>query len=69
MTGAYFRVNRYGKWESIELEHLTESERANLLKDKDPEFLLSCLDLTCRKLRENEQMFDELVQDGILETA
>lgn len=69
MTGAFFRVKRYDKWENIELEHLTDAERSNLLKDREPEFILSCLDLACKKLRENEQIFDELVRDGILETA
>ncbi len=69
MTGAFFRVKRYDKWENVELEHLTDDERGNLLKDREPEFVLSCLDLACKKLRENEQLFEQLVQDGVLETA
>lgn len=66
MTGAFFRVKRYDKWENVELEYLTDSERGNLLHDKDLPFILSCLDLACKKLRENEQIFEQLVDDGIL---
>ncbi len=35
MTGAYIRVKRDGKWQNIEVEHLTDAEREEALKDKD----------------------------------
>lgn len=69
MTGAYFRVKRNGKFEIIEIEHLTDEERSNLMKDRDPEFVLSCLNLTCKKIQENAEIFNELVEDGILKVG
>lgn len=69
MTGAFFRVERYGSWENVELEHLTDSERANILHDRDMDFVLSCLDLTCKKLRENERILNQLADEGILESV
>ena len=68
MTGAYFRVKRNGKFENIEMEHLTDSERWDLLSTRDVNYILSCLDVACKKLRENEALLDDLVKDGILET-
>ena len=69
MTGAYFRVKRHGKYESIELEHLTPDERANLLKDRGTDYLLSCIDILSDKVRESEQIFKQLVDDGVLEES
>ena len=37
MTGAYLRVKRE-KWENIEVEHLTDEERQEILKD-DPRLM------------------------------
>lgn len=67
MTGAYFRVKRNGKFENIEMEYLTDSERWDLLNARDVNYMLSCLDVACKKLRENEALLDDLVKDGILE--
>ena len=69
MTGAYFRVQRQGKWVNIELEHLTPDERYLVLKDRDTKFLLSCIDTLSDKVREAEQLFDQLVQDGVIVTT
>ena len=69
MTGAFFRVKRLDKWENVELEHLSDDERRNLLKDRDNEFVQSCLDLACKKLRENEQVLNDLVREGILQIS
>jgi len=60
MTGAFLRVKRYGKWEAVEVEYLTDDERAMIFKDKEPEEIIRWLDMTCSKLRENEQILDEL---------
>lgn len=67
MTGAYLRVRRYGKWKSVEVEHLTDDEREMIFSQKEPEEVLNWLHMTCRKLRENEQLLDELVSDGVLQ--
>ena len=64
MTGAYLRVKRNGKWENIEVEHLTDEERWEILKD-DPR-LMKWLHLACHKLIEAEKLFSELEADGIL---
>ena len=36
MTGAYIRVQRDGKWQNIEIEHLTRKEREEYFKTNDP---------------------------------
>lgn len=58
MTGAYLRVQRNGKWESIEVEYLTDNERRSIFSRKSTEVLLDWLHMTCRALRENEQLID-----------
>jgi len=65
MTGAFLRIQRKGKWQNIEVEHLTDEERENTLKD-DPR-LMKWLHLTCNKLAENEKIFEELAKEGILQ--
>ena len=64
MTGAYLRVKRDGKWENIEVEHLTDEERELILKDDDR--LMNWLHLTCHELIKTESLLDDLVKDGIL---
>jgi len=66
MTGAYFRVKRNGKFENIELEHLTEIERREILSGRDDQYLLSCIDILSKKVQESEVILDELVEDGVL---
>jgi hypothetical protein len=65
MTGAYLRVKRDGKWQNLEVEHLTDEEREELLKN-DPR-LIQWLNLACHKLVETETILRELEADGILE--
>lgn len=64
MTGAYLRVKRKGKWENIEVEHLTNTEREEILKEDDR--LMEWLHCVCNKLVESERMFIELEEEGIL---
>ena len=64
MTGAYLRVQRNGKWQSIEVEHLTDQEREIVLKDDAR--LMKWLHVVCNKLAETEELFSGLVEDGIL---
>ena len=65
MTGAYLRVQRDGTWHNIEVEHLTDEERERILKDDDR--LMHWLHCVCRKLAQTEEIFEGLVEDGILE--
>lgn len=66
MTGAYLRIKRK-KWENIEVEHLTDEERQEILKN-DPR-LMQWLNIVCDKLAETEKLLVELEEEGILEKA
>lgn len=48
MIGIYFRVERNGRFESVELENLTEKERNNALKDFGKDALLKTIGLLCK---------------------
>ena len=67
MTGAYFRVQREGKWENIEVEHLTDEERAELFMGKDEAFIMGTLHLMSHRLVETENLLNDLAEEGILE--
>jgi hypothetical protein len=41
MTGIYFRIQRNGKWEAIEIDQMTDEEMELILRTKDYEFLVS----------------------------
>ena len=64
MTGAYLRAKRNGEWMAVEVEHLTDKEREEILKDDDR--LLKWLNLVCNSLVEAEELFKELENAGIL---
>ena len=64
MTGAYLRVKRDEKWENIEIEHLTDSEREEILKNDTR--LMQWLNCVCGKLAELQPIIDGLVEDGTL---
>jgi hypothetical protein len=64
MTGAYLRVYRLGKWENIEIEHLTNDERHEKLAADDR--LIQWLNLVCEKLVYAEEILSALEKDGIL---
>jgi len=65
MTGGYLRVKREGKWENIEVEHLTNEERESILKDDDR--LMSWLHLTCKELVKAEGLFKDLESEGLIQ--
>lgn len=52
MTGAYLRVKRDGKWQAVEVEHLTASERQEAFKDRSPEELIRWIEMLCTVIRE-----------------
>ena len=64
MTGGYLRVERNGKWQAIEIEHLTDQERETTLKGDRR--LMQWLNIVCNKLHEIQPLLDELVKEGIL---
>ena len=51
MTGAFLRVEREGKWENIEVEELTDKERADIIGSRSKAEIMDWLDLTCSLLR------------------
>ena len=65
MTGAYLRVKRDGKWENIEVEHLTDKERELVLPINDR--LINWLHLVCNSLAQIEPLLEELESDGLIE--
>lgn len=67
MTGAYLRVERNGKWENIEVEHLTDDERFIIFSKKEPLVIMQWLDLLCDNVCANEALLDRLVADGIID--
>lgn len=64
MTGAYLRVNRSGKWESIEVEHLTDAERVELFESRQPEELVRWMHVLCAALATVDRVLSE--SDGVL---
>jgi hypothetical protein len=60
MTGAYIRIERDGKWQAVEVEHLTLAERREAFKNKSHNELVNWLDMLCAKVRECEEIiFDD----------
>ena len=49
MTGAYLRVKRKGKWQNVEIEYMTDSEREELFKEAPPEEILRWLNFMCNQ--------------------
>lgn len=59
MTGAYYKVYRLGKLVDVELEYLTDDERANLINERDKEYAVFIINLACRKLRLADQILTQ----------
>ena len=57
MTGAYIRVKRNGKWENIEVEYLTDTEREDILSKDDR--LIHWLHLVCNTLKSVESDLED----------
>ena len=49
MTGAYLRIQREGKWQNVEIEYLSDAERAELFKEAPPEEILRWLNFMCNQ--------------------
>jgi hypothetical protein len=66
MTGAYLRVERDGKWQNIEVEHLTEDELKAKFLGREPEELVSWMAMLCKYLQRLEPLLQDLERDGII---
>lgn len=60
MTGAYLRIKRNGKFENVEIEHLTDEERDTVFGPND---LLPWLNMTCKKIAEIEEIICQLIKN------
>ena len=69
MTGAYLRAIRNGKWDNVEVEHLTEEELKDKFSHRSPEELVNWMSMLCKYIRQNETLFKELEQEGILKSV
>ena len=49
MTNAYVRVKREDIWQNVEIEYLTDEERAELFKESSTEELLKWLNFMCNQ--------------------
>lgn len=65
MTGRYLKVERNGKWENIEVDHLTDEEREKILSKDDR--LIQWLNLVCNKIVEVELLLKDLEKDGVIQ--
>lgn len=66
MTGAYLRAKRNGKFENIEVEHLTDEELREKFLMRTPEELVNWMQMLCENLRRVEPLLLELERDGII---
>jgi hypothetical protein len=57
MTGAYLRVRRNGKWENVEVEHLTDEERYAAFKNRPHMELMNWLHTVCNRLADIENAY------------
>ena len=49
MTGEYLRIQREGKWQNVEIEYLSDVERAELFKESSTEEVLKWLNFMCNQ--------------------
>jgi site-specific recombinase XerD len=58
MTGIYIRVKRDGKWQSLEIEQLSQEELVEVFKDADKERVILFFAAVTKWMREH------LIEDG-----
>ena len=51
MTGAHVRIERDGKWQSIEIEYLTKEELYEFFEGKPPEEIFKWVLMLCETLK------------------
>ena len=64
MTGAYLRVERDGKWENIEVEHLTEEELDEIIGSRHKDEVMDWLKMLCERLKYIEETYFEKEEEG-----
>jgi hypothetical protein len=59
MTGAFVRVKRDGRYQSVEVDQLTDAELVELFKDKDSAELSRWAQFAFKWIRDNVKAHDE----------
>lgn len=66
-TGAYIRVRRNQKWESVLVERLTPEELRAIFEHRHPTELLSWIGLLCQTLRKAQAMLERAAAESFAE--
>lgn len=62
LDGIYFRVKRNGEWDNICFSDLSETEKVDVLKNKDIDWVKSLCMILGKKIREIGDQFDIVVE-------
>ena len=65
MTGSFLRVEREGKWENIEVEHLTDIELNEIIGSRSKEEIMDWLLFTCSVIRFADKAIKKLTSDEL----
>ncbi len=65
MTEAFLRVEREGKWENIEVEHLTDIELNEIIGSRSKAEIMDWLTLTCSVIRLAEEAINKLAPNEL----
>lgn len=65
MTGCHVPITRNGEHINVEIEHLTEEERADFFMDKGNTTLLRWIDTLCERIKAEERFQHADTQDAI----
>ncbi len=65
MTGSFLRVEREGKWENIEVEHLTDVELDEIIGARDKAEIMDWLSLTCSVIRLAEEAISKVASNEL----
>ncbi len=58
LDGVYFRVKRNGEWDNVCFSDLSETEKIDVLKNKDIDWVKSLCMILGKKIREIGDQFD-----------
>lgn len=68
-TGAYIRVQRDGRWQSIAVERLTPAELKAEFASKHPVDLLNWMVMLCQTLRQAEDTLERMAMESFAENG
>ena len=65
MTGAFLRVEREGKWENIEVEHLTKDELEDIIGSRSKAEIMDWMHMMASVLRLVDASFEKRDEDDM----